>query len=222
MTASGGNDGLGRPNVVIGANEPATLAGIRLALEGNGVHVCAEVRSVQELVAAVDRCAPDLCLIDADLEGDGIRGTAKVAARAPQVAVVLLVAEAGEDRFLDAMRAGAAGYVPTSIAPGRLPKVVRAVLKGEPAIPRAMVVPLIEQYRDRPGRRRLPVPRGRGIDLTSREWEVLDMMRDGLSTRQIAARLLISEVTVRRHIGSVLKKLQVPSRADALKLLRSA
>jgi DNA-binding NarL/FixJ family response regulator len=63
---------------------------------------------------------------------------------------------------------------------------------------------------------------GRGGDLTSREWEVLDFMRAGLSTRQIADRLFISEVTVRRHIGSVLKKLDVESRADALRLLESA
>ncbi len=222
MTANGEQDGRGTPNVVIGANGPAILAGMRMALEADGIAICAEITSVQELVAAVDQCAPDLCLIDVDLEGDGIRGTAEVTARAPDVAVVLLVTDTGEDRFLDAMRAGAAGYVLRSIAPTRLPKVVRAVLSGESAIPRALVVPLINQYRQRSGRRRLSVPRGRGVDLTSREWEVLDLMREGLSTRQIAARLLISEVTVRRHIGSVLKKLDVQSRADALKLLQSA
>jgi DNA-binding NarL/FixJ family response regulator len=66
------------------------------------------------------------------------------------------------------------------------------------------------------------VPDRSGVDLTSREWEVLDLMRDGLSTREIAIRLLISEVTVRRHIGSVLKKLHVQSRAEALDLLESA
>jgi two-component system response regulator DegU len=58
--------------------------------------------------------------------------------------------------------------------------------------------------------------------LTTREWEVLDFMRDGLTTSQIAARLLISDVTVRRHISSVLKKLNVPTRTDAIKLVRTA
>ena len=71
-------------------------------------------------------------------------------------------------------------------------------------------------------RRQLPAGQGRGADLTSREWEVLDFLRAGLSTRQIADRLFISEVTVRRHIGSVLKKLQVSTRADALRMLESA
>ena len=114
------------------------------------------------------------------------------------------------------------GYLPTTISPKRLPAVVRAVLLGELAIPRVLIPLLIDRLRERNARRHLMLPQRRGIDLTSREWEVLDLMREGLSTREIAARLLISEVTVRRHIGSVLKKLQVPSRGEALKLLQSA
>jgi DNA-binding NarL/FixJ family response regulator len=68
----------------------------------------------------------------------------------------------------------------------------------------------------------LRTPDGRSIDLTTREGEVLDAMREGLSTREIAVKLLIAETTVRRHIGAVLKKLQVQSRREALELLRSA
>jgi DNA-binding NarL/FixJ family response regulator len=212
----------GAVDVVIGANGAATLAGMRMALESDAIRVCAEVHSLEELIEAVERLAPDVCLVDVDLSGGGIRAVGELAARAPGVAVVLLADDDGDERFLDAMRLGAAGYVPRKIAPARLPSVIRAVLDGEPAIPRALVTVLINQYRDRPRRRHLPVSHGRGIDLTSREWEVLDFMRAGLSTRQIADRLLISEVTVRRHIGSVLKKLQVSSRAEALRLLESA
>jgi DNA-binding NarL/FixJ family response regulator len=212
----------GAVDVVIGANGAATLAGMRMALESDAIRVCAEVHSLEELIEAVERLAPDVCLVDVDLSGGGIRAVGELAARAPGVAVVLLADDDGDERFLDAMRLGAAGYVPRKIAPARLPSVIRAVLDGEPAIPRALVTVLINQYRDRPRRRHLPVSHGRGIDLTSREWEVLDFMRAGLSTREIADRLLISEVTVRRHIGSVLKKLQVSSRAEALRLLESA
>ncbi len=193
-----------------------------MALEADAVRVCAQVHSLEELIESVERLAPDACLVDVDISGGGIRAVAELAARAPRVAVVLLAEDAGDEGFLDAMRLGAAGYVPKKIAPARLPNVIRAVLEGEPAIPRALVTLLINQYRDRPKRRHLPVSQGRGVDLTSREWEVLDFMRAGLSTRQIADRLLISEVTVRRHIGSVLKKLHVSSRADALRLLESA
>jgi DNA-binding NarL/FixJ family response regulator len=212
----------GTVDVVIGANGAATLAGMRMALESDAIRVCAEVHSLEELIEAVERLAPDVCLVDVDLSGGGIRAVGEVAARAPGVAVVLLADDDGDERFLDAMRLGAAGYVPKHIAPARLPSVIRAVLDGEPAIPRALVTVLINQYRDRPMRRHLPVSHGRGIDLTSREWEVLDFLRSGLSPREFADRLLISEVTVRRHIGAVLKKLQVSSRAEALRLLESA
>ena len=210
------------PHVVLGANDAATLAGMRIALESGCLSVSAEAHSLQDLVGAVERLQPDVCLVDAALRGGGIRAAAEVVARAPSVAVVLLADGGGDDEFLDAIRVGAAGYVPKRITPDRLPHIIRAVLDGEPAIPRALVTLLIDQYRERPARRRLPSAQGRGVDLTSREWEVLDLMRMGLTTREIADRLFISDVTVRRHIASALKKLQVSSRADAVRLLESA
>jgi len=211
-----------RVRVVVGANEPATLAGIRMAFEADGMRVCAEAGSVHDLVQAVERHHPDACLVDVDLDGEGIRAAAEILARASTVAVVLLADDPGETQFLDAMRIGAAGYVLKSITPARLPSVVQAVLKGELAIPRSLVPALINEYRERPTRRYLAVPHGRGVDLTNREWDVLDLLREGLSTREAAARLLISEVTVRRHISAVLQKLHVGSRAEALRLLQSA
>jgi DNA-binding NarL/FixJ family response regulator len=210
------------PKVVIGANDPATLAGMRIALEAGDIEVAAEVQTLNQLFEAIEDHSPDVCLVDVVIQGGGLRAAAEVAGRAPEVRLVLLAEDADDDEpFLDAIRVGAVGYVPKRIAPERLPNIVRAVLDGEPAIPRALVGLLISHYRARPARRQLP-SHGRGVDLTSREWEVLDFMRAGLTTRQIADRLFISEVTVRRHIGSVLKKLRVTSRADALRLLESA
>jgi DNA-binding NarL/FixJ family response regulator len=218
--SSANGKGHAGPNVVVAEDDPATLAGIRMALEAGTISVCASAGSVSELIDAVERLGPDACLVDVDLKGDGIRAAAAVAARAPGVPVILLADD--DERFLDAMRAGAAGFVSKRIASARLPKVIHAVLEGEPAIPRALVSLLIDHYRERPLRRQLPAGQWRGVDLTSREWEVLDFLRAGLTTRQIAGRLLISEVTVRRHIGSILKKLQVSSRADAVRLLETA
>jgi DNA-binding NarL/FixJ family response regulator len=211
----------GAPKVVIGANDSATLVGMRIALEAGDIEVVGQVQTLNQLFEAIELHTPDVCLIDVDLNGGGLRAAAEVAGRAPTVRLVLLAEDADDEPFLDAIRVGAAGYVPKRIAPERLPNIVRAVLDGEPAIPRALVGLLISHYRARPARRQL-AGNGRGVDLTSREWEVLDFMRAGLSTRQIADRLFISEVTVRRHIGSVLKKLNVESRADALRLLESA
>jgi DNA-binding NarL/FixJ family response regulator len=214
--------GHGAPNVVVAESDPATFAGIRMALEAGGLSVSDRVHSLAELIDAVERLQPDVCLVDVGLDGDGIRAAAEVAARAPRVHVVLLADDDTEDRFLDAMRAGAVGFVSKRIPSARLPEVIRAVLDGEPAIPRALVSQLIDYYRERRPRRHFAAGLRRGVELTAREWEVLDFLREGLTTREIAGRLLISEVTVRRHIGSVLKKLQVSSRADAVRLLETA
>jgi two-component system, NarL family, nitrate/nitrite response regulator NarL len=196
--------------------------GIRLALEGAGIEVCDEVERTAELVEAVARCEPDVCLVDVSLAGGGMTAAAEICAREPTPAVVILVDALDEEDFLLAMRIGAVGYLPMSISAARLPAVIRAVLAGELAIPRGLVPMLIHRLRERGTRRHLSIPQRRGVDLTSREWEVLDLMREGLSTREIGGRLLISDVTVRRHIGAVLKKLRVESRAEALALLQSA
>jgi DNA-binding NarL/FixJ family response regulator len=211
-----------RTEVVVGASGAATCAGVRLALQRPDIHVCAEAESVPDLIAAVQREQPDVCIIDGALSASPVTTAAEIMARVPSVAVVLLTDEVSETEFLGAIRVGVAGYLHKSISPAALSNVVHAVAKGEPAIPRSLVVALINGYRQRPARTPLDVPSGRGTDLTTREWEVLDFMRDGLTTGQIAGRLLISDVTVRRHISSVLKKLNVPTRTDAIELLRTA
>jgi DNA-binding NarL/FixJ family response regulator len=89
-------------------------------------------------------------------------------------------------------------------------------------VPRELVARLIDEFRSRETRRRLPVIGGRGVELTSREWEVLDLMGAGLTTAQIAQRLFVSPVTVRRHISSIVEKLGAPDRAAAVKLWRES
>jgi two-component system, NarL family, nitrate/nitrite response regulator NarL len=210
------------PRVLVVGHDSATLNGIRMALEEEGIIVCGRVASAAELIDAVTRLEPDVCLVDVDIPGGGLVAAAEMRAWRSSVAVIMLASDLNEDDFLKAMAVGAIGYLPKSISAKRLPAVVRAVLLGEPAIPRPLVAVLMNRLRGGGAKRHLVVPDGRGVDLTSREWEVLDCMREGLSTREIAAKLLIADVTVRRHIGAVLKKLHVQSRHEALELLRTA
>jgi DNA-binding NarL/FixJ family response regulator len=94
------------------------------------------------------------------------------------------------------------------------------VLAGEPALSPALVGRLIQEFRGSGARRRRLLPRKpRGVELTEREWEVLALLRAGMSTAEIAARLAISQVTVRRHIGRMLKALRVSDREAAVRLL---
>ena len=105
------------------------------------------------------------------------------------------------------------------IDPGRLPLALRGVLDGEAALPRQLVALLIEEFRERRRRRRIPLRGRRSAELTDREWEVLQLMRQGAHTEEIAARLFISPVTVRTHVSAILRKLQVPTREAAIELL---
>ncbi len=210
------------PRVLVAGHDSATINGIRMALEEEGIVLCGRVASAAELIEAVGRLEPEVCLVDIDIPGGGLVAAAEMRAWRSNVAVVMLASDLNEEDFLKAMAVGAVGYLPKSISAKRLPAVVRAVLLGEPAIPRPLVAVLMNRLRGGGAKRHLVVRDGRGVDLTSREWEVLDCMREGLSTREIATKLLIADVTVRRHIGAVLKKLHVQSRREALELLRSA
>ena len=106
--------------------------------------------------------------------------------------------------------------------PERLPLALRGVLAGEAAIPRTLAARLIEEFRERGRRRKLPLLGRRGVEVTSREWEVLDLMRQGASTEEMANRLFVSPVTIRTHVSSILKKLHVTDRRAAIDLMEAA
>src|SRR5919106_1990159 len=110
------------------------------------------------LIAGVARLEPDVCLVDVELEGGGIRGAAELGTRASRTAVIVLTAKPADDEdFLAAMDVGAVGYLSMTISPERLPAAVRAVLAGELAIPRALMPMLIGHLRGRNARRHLVI-----------------------------------------------------------------
>jgi DNA-binding NarL/FixJ family response regulator len=118
-----------------------------------------------------------------------------------------------EDRDLfAALRAGASGYLLKEMDPARLPHALSDVLNGEAALPRTLVTRLIDELRDRTPRRRKALAEGPYAELTSREWQVLDLLRQELSTAEIARRLVLSPVTVRTHVNSILRKVRAPDR----------
>lgn len=204
--------------VLVADDHPATRAGVRSALEDGGFIVCAEVADGAAAIEAAVRERPDICLLDIHMPGSGIAAAAEISAQVPETAIIMLtVSQADEDLFA-ALRAGAAGYLLKDTNPARLPLALEGVLRGESAVPRVLVGRLIEEFRGRERRRRIPLVKQPNAKLTSREWEVLELMREGFSTADIADRLYISRVTVRSHIAAILHKLRVPDRRSALKL----
>lgn len=203
--------------VVIADDHQLTRVGVRLALERGGFKVCAEADDAPSAVEAAERERPDICLLDIQMPGSGIHAAEEIARKVPDAAIVMLTVSRSDRDLFDALRVGASGYLLKDMDPERLPLALNGVLEGEAALPRHLVALVIEEFRER-GRRR-PLLKKRGVVLTDREWEVLELMSQGLTTFEIADRLFIEPVTVRTHVSAILKKLHVSSRKEALQLI---
>jgi DNA-binding NarL/FixJ family response regulator len=208
------------PRVLVADDHPPTRAGVRAVLEQDGFVICAEASSAHEAVEEALREAPDICLLDIHMPGSGIAAAAAITEALPDVAVVMLTVSDDDADLFDALQAGAAGYLLKNTNPARLPSALRGLMNGEAVLPRPLVAKLIAEFRDRSARRRLPIFGPRGVTLTSREWQVFELLREGVSTKEIAARLFISQATVRTHVAAILRKLRAPTREAAVKLLK--
>ena len=205
--------------VLVADDHLPTRTGVKLALERGGFEVCADAADADGAISAAREQRPDVCLLDINMPGDGIKAAEAIARELPETAVVMLTVSRSDADLFDALRAGASGYLLKDIDPARLPLALHGVLEGEAALPRRLVALLIEEFRERRRRRRVPLVGRRSVELTDREWEVLELMRGGLSTEEIAARLFISAVTVRTHVSAILRKLHVTTRDAAVALL---
>ena len=215
--------GGGGERVLLADDHALARAAIRSTLVAAGFSVVAEAASAPEAVAAAASVPVDLCLLDIHMPGGGgPAACAEILDAAPAVKVVMLTASLEEEDLFAALSAGASGYLVKDMDPDRIPFALRGVLAGEAAIPRVLTARVIEEFRTRRSSARIPALRARGVDLSDREWEILRLLAEDLSTRELAARVGISEITVRRHIGALLRKLRVPDRESAIALLRDA
>jgi DNA-binding NarL/FixJ family response regulator len=206
-----------RTHVLIAAERQPTRVGLRLALEPEAR--CTEVADAQSAVDAAVRDRPDVCLLGLGTSAQGLRAVSEIVSRVPSATVILLTSKLDEEEFMAAVRAGASGYLTQTLDPARLPHVVAGALRGEPAVPRRFVSRLLDELRTRE-RRRSVVLAGKGrVSLTAREWEVAELLLRSASTSDMANQLGVAPVTVRRHVGSVERKLGVATRAEVVALL---
>ena len=204
--------------ITLADDHPPTRAGVRRALESAGWIVCGEGQDAKTAIALAEEHRPDVALLDIHMPGGGVTAAERISALLPNTAVVMLTVSRNDADLFSALRAGASGYLLKDIDPDRLPMALEGVLRGEAALPRNLVARLMEEFRGR-GRRRMTLPNRQPVALTSREWEVLELMGEGQRTSQIAERLQVSAVTVRTHVSAILRKLHVKDRAEAVKLL---
>lgn len=187
-------------------------------LEANDFHVCSEPLDASSAIEQAVRERPGVCLIDEELPGGALTALDAIYRQVPETKLLVLSMADEPHSLLAAIRAGASGYVRKDLDPTRLPATIRGVLDGEGALSRRLTLRLMEALRTRERGRAAPTKPG-GPAMTDRELEVLELMTEGLRTSEIAERLSIAEVTVRRHVSSAMSKLGVADRAAAIAVL---
>jgi DNA-binding NarL/FixJ family response regulator len=208
-----------RIRVLIADDHAPTRADIREVLAADPrFSICAEAHDAPGAVEAAVHTLPDLCLLDIRMPGNGIAATWEICARLPKTKVVMLTVSREDSHLFAALRAGASSYLLKDMDPSVLPGALVDVLAGEASIPGTLVAKMVEEFRDRGPRIRPTVDDGSTGRLTSREWEVLDLLRKGRSTAEISGHLFLSQATVRSHVAAILKKLGVPDRESAIRL----
>ena len=180
--------------------------------------VCATVADAPAAVAAAVEHQPDLCIIDINMPGGGVAATWEITSRLVDTRVVMLTVSRDDSDLFASLRAGASGYLLKDIDPDRLGAALADVMAGEAAIPRSLVTRVLHEFRDRSPRRRVLLGTSEESSLTSREWQVLELLRQDMQTSEIARRLFISQATVRSHVAAILRKLRVSDREALLRL----
>jgi DNA-binding NarL/FixJ family response regulator len=152
--------------------------------------------------------------MDIDMPGeDGISTTRRIKSEFPEVTVVMLTVHDATDKLLDAIKAGAQGYLVKNIRSSELLDQLRGLRQGEAAITRRMAARILEEFQR--GQASVGPREASANDLTARELEVLELVADRLSNKEIATRLVISEHTVKNHLKNILSKLHLRTRREA-------
>lgn len=207
--------------ILVVDDHPLTREALASLLEHHGFEITAQASDGEEAIELARETAPDLVLLDLTMPGmDGLTALPLIKTASPTSEIVVLTASGTEANLLSAIRAGAAGYLLKSEPPERIAEFLEGVAHGEAALSGAVARSLLERVRE--GGRIGGVPDDVAALLSAREVEVLLLLDEHLSTEEIAARLFISEHTVRSHVKSLLRKLGVSSRREALERLAGA
>jgi two-component system, NarL family, response regulator LiaR len=221
MEAEGPRVGSDRPlRVLVVDDDPLVRRMIRDVLNPAGILVVGEAQDGRDAVRAARHYKPDVILLDVVMPGvDGLTALEQIVADGRVDAKVVILSVRGEhDLGYLALRMGAVGYLNKDLDLGVLPRILRDVADGGAALSRRFTAELAERLRDLPegGVGMRPI---RSV-LTTREWEIVDELCIGRSTTEIADALVVSTETVRTHIKSILRKLDVHSRAEVVDLVQ--
>ena len=196
--------------------DDAVRGAVRALLEEDGRFVvCGEATDAVGAVSVALAEQPDVCVLEVDMPGTGLAAAWELTSRLPLCDVVILTTSESRHDLMAALRVGVSGYLVKDQDLTRLPHAIWDIHGGTFTMPRRLMSRVVMELRATEPRRRA-VLTSRNDRLTSREWEVLDLLARGLSTREAAERLSLSPTAIRVHTASVVKKLGARDRADAL------
>ncbi|NTW02753.1 MAG: response regulator transcription factor [Oscillochloris sp.] len=187
--------------------------GIRALLARDpAILVVGEASNGQAAIDAAAALCPDVVLMDLSMPVlDGIEATRQISASQPEVRILVLTSFTTDDKVFPALKAGALGYLLKDSEPDALVQAIRQVARGESSLHPAIARKVLQElnHTAQPARPATPDP------LTEREVEVLRLIAHGLSNKEIADRLVVTEKTARTHVSNILRKLQLASRTQA-------
>lgn len=202
--------------VVIADDQALVRGGFRMILDArDDVEVVGEAGDGDEAVALVARLAPDVVLMDVRMPGGGgIEATRRIVASGSPARVVIVTTYDLDEYVFSALRAGASGFMLKDVRPAELVEAVRVVARGDALLAPSVTRRLLDRFAPALPDAGSPAP-DLG-DLTEREVEVLGLVAEALSNAEIAARLHLTEATVKTHVSSVLRKLGLRDRVQAV------
>jgi len=212
----------GKLRVMLVDDHALVRSAVRQAISAPDVELVGEAASAEEAMALAPVLRPDVLLLDIDLPGmNGIQLVQELAPRLPQTKLVMLTVSASERDLLDAVARGAAGYLTKDLSPEALLRSLRGTQRGELAMSRRFAARALRHFADLARRGRMNMAdEGDLMALSPRENDVLAMLADGLTDREIAQALTISPRTVETHVSNILHKLGVRNRAEAAQRYR--
>jgi DNA-binding NarL/FixJ family response regulator len=206
-----------RVRVLVVDDDPLARRVVRDALQSAGIIVVAEATDGRDAVSLALHYRPDVVVMDVVMPGmDGITAMQRILEKAPDVRVVMLSTAAEEDAGLLAVRMGASGYLRKDMDLSGLPTTLREATDGNVVCSREFISLLVDELRSAPATTAGVGMRPVKSPLTPREWEVLDLLCMGLTTRQVSDELVLSIETVRTHVKNLMRKLGVRTRAEAV------
>jgi len=209
--------GQDRVRVLIADDHALFRRGLIMVLESEpDIEVVAEAQDGAEVIANTEEFVPDVVLMDVRMPKlNGIEAARAIREMVPSVKIVMLTVSDEEDDLFDAIKAGANGYLLKEISIEEVADAIRSVTTGQSLLSPSMASKLLNEFnalaKQADEKPRLAAPR-----LTTRELEVLKLVAQGMSNRDVAEQLFIAENTVKNHVRNILEKLQLHSRMEAV------